>query len=269
MTTRRFSLTRRQILLRVQGRLEDDGFPRLQMSLLVILTGGFGLLSSFGLLHAGLGNMALRYPFALSLAYAFFLLLLWLWLRWRGEDLGHLADMAGQTLSSPSRSGGCSARAPFESGEGGEFAGGGATGSFDRDAVGWRSDSSELSGVDSPSTQAISDAASAVSEADELAIPLVVVLLTAGLALAVFYVVYIAPVLMAELLVDGALSYVLFRRLRHEDRRHWLSSAVRHTWLPFLLTGLFLCVAGAVLGWFAPGAESVGDVISHATSHRS
>lgn len=186
MTTRRFSLTRRQILLRVQGRLEDDGFPRLQMSLLVILTGGFGLLSSFGLLHAGLGNIALRYPLALSLAYAFFLLLLWLWLRWRGEDLGHLADMAGQTLCSPSMGGGCPSRVPFESGEGGEFAGGGATGMFDTGAVGWRSDSSEYSGVDSPSTQAISDAASAVSEADELAIPLAVVLLTAGLALAVF-----------------------------------------------------------------------------------
>jgi hypothetical protein len=269
MSTRRFSLTRRQMLLRVQGRLQDDGFPRLQMSLLVVLTGGFGLLSSFGLLQAGLASMALRYPSALALAYVFFLLLLWMWLRWRGDDVRHLADMAGQTLSSPNNCGSHTARTPFESGEGGEFAGGGASGSFDTGTAGWRPDSSDLSGIDNPPTQAISDAASAVGEADELAIPLAVVLLTAGLALAMLYVVYIAPALMAELLVDGALSYVLFRRLRHEEQRHWLSSAVRHTWLPFLLTGLFLCAAGAGLAWFAPGAESVGDVISHATSHRS
>ena len=44
--------TRAGEIARLMGRLNQDGYPRLQMSLLVALTGGAGLLASFLQLHA-------------------------------------------------------------------------------------------------------------------------------------------------------------------------------------------------------------------------
>lgn len=45
--------------------------------------------------------------------------------------------------------------------------------------------------------------------------PLVAIALAVGLALASLYVVCIAPMLFAAVLVDGALSHALFRRMPH------------------------------------------------------
>ena len=111
---------------RVRRHLARHGFPRLQIALIVALTGGFGLLSSFCLLHAGLGSMALRYPLALGLAYLFFLFLVWLWLRTQASDWLEIADW-------PQAAPGHGAPA-VQSGGGGDFAGGGATGRFDAPA---------------------------------------------------------------------------------------------------------------------------------------
>ncbi|MGB9130283.1 MAG: hypothetical protein WCB97_11585 [Thiobacillus sp.] len=75
---RRLHLTRSHAILRIKRRLEQDSFPRVQMSLIVGLTGAAGLLFSFLMLDAGMTSMALRYPLALLAAYGVFLLLLWL-----------------------------------------------------------------------------------------------------------------------------------------------------------------------------------------------
>lgn len=68
--------TRTQVVGLLQRHLEADSYPRLQMGLIVALTGGVGLLCSFVLLRLGMSTMALRYPLALLGAYAFFLFLL-------------------------------------------------------------------------------------------------------------------------------------------------------------------------------------------------
>src|SRR5688500_5100123 len=78
--------SRHQIIQRLRRQLERHGYPRLQMLLLVALTGGAGFLASYGLLHAGLETLAWRYGLAVAIAYVFFLLLLWLWLRTGAED---------------------------------------------------------------------------------------------------------------------------------------------------------------------------------------
>src|SRR5262249_11899335 len=71
--------TRTLAVIRIQRQLERDSFPRIQMTLIVGLTGAAGLLCSFLLLHAGVGHMAVRYPLALVGAYTCFLFLIWLW----------------------------------------------------------------------------------------------------------------------------------------------------------------------------------------------
>lgn len=139
---------------RLRHDLQTHGWARSQMTLLVALTGGSGLLASFLLLQAGLDSMALRYPLALLLAYGVFLLLwLWLWLRTKAD----------------------------------------------------------------------------------------------------------------ELLLDGALSATLHRRLRGIERRHWVSTALRKNSLPFALTALLLTAVGWGLHTAAPGARALGEAVHHVT----
>lgn len=80
---RRFSgkiPSREELVEKAKDRLQRHGLPRLQMSLVVALTGGAGFLASYSLLQLGVDSMAVRYPIAAATAYAVFLLLLWIWL---------------------------------------------------------------------------------------------------------------------------------------------------------------------------------------------
>lgn len=232
---------RPRLVQRLQQHLERDGWPRVQMTLLVAVTGGAGLLASFVLLQTGLHTMWLRYPLALGVAYLVFLGLLWLWLRTSALDYVDAApgdlDFAPDSVSTPD----------LVSGGGGDFAGGGASASFD-----------------APGSNTLGDSLGSVADADEFAVPLVVLLLAAGLALSSLYVVYTAPVLFAELLLDGALAATLFRRLRGLATQHWIETAVNRTALPFVSTAIFLGLCGAVMQAYAPGAHSLGEVLQHA-----
>lgn len=250
-------VSRSKAIARMQRKLLASSSPRAQMALIVALTGAFGLLSSFVLLRFGLETMALRYPLALGLAYLFFLFLIWLWLRANAEDFLDLPDVSGG-VPLPSGRSASDALAPLKSGGGGDFSGGGAGGSFDAPA-------SNAIGEETPGVfDAAGNAAGPLGDADELAIPLVAIALAVGLALASLYVVYIAPMLFAEVLVDGALSYALFRYLRGQDPEHWLASALKRTVLPFVVTALFVAGVGAAMSAYAPKARSVGEVIEHA-----
>jgi hypothetical protein len=239
----------------VRRRLEEESFPRIQMTLIVALTGAMGLFASFLLLRAGLDSMVVRYPLSLAFAYLFFLFLLWLWLRTKPEDYLDVPDFSNASLTR----GSVEMPLPIRGG-GGEFGGGGASGSFDGPAFASSEASSPL-----PS---IGDAVGSVGDADEIAIPIVAVALAVGLAAASLYVIYIAPVLFAEVMVDGALSYALYRRVRGENPQHWLATACRHTVFPFAATALFLALLGVAISVYAPGARSVGDVIRNAAAQR-
>lgn len=257
---------------RLRHDLQTHGWPRSQMTLLVALTGGAGLLASFLLLHAGLDSMTLRYPLALLMAYGVFLLLLWLWLRTKAEDWTDLPD-PGIDLSAPNRVPGDAHPVPARSsGQGGEFGGGGASASFDAPAPAhplMQRPPVQVHGSRTDTSGAFDGLGSAgdLGDADEFAIPLLVTLLAAGLALSSLYVVYSAPTLLAELLLDGALSATLYRRLRGIERRHWVSTALRNTALPFVMTALLLTAVGWGLQSAAPGARSLGDAL-HQISNR-
>ena len=251
-------VSRALAIQRVRARLVRDSFPRVQMALIVALTGGFGLLASFAMLQVGMDSMAFRYPLALAVAYLFFLFLIWLWLRTNAEDY---LDVPNITDLAPCPR--LSAGTPdFKSGDGGDFGGGGATGSFDGSAT-------VVNEATTSRLQGVGDSVGSVADADELAIPLAAIALAIGIALASLYVVYIAPVLFAEVLVDGALSYALFRHLRGQDPQHWLSSTFRRTAFPFAASAVFLMAVGAAMAAYAPGAKSVGQVMEYASAQRA
>jgi uncharacterized membrane protein YgcG len=257
----RLRWTRAALIVALRERLEDDGFPRLQMALIGALTGAAGLLGSTVLLHAGMTQMAWRYPLALALAYGFFLLLLWLWLRTRAEEWADAGELLADATPDAVGALGDLGAPVLRSGGGGDFGGGGASGSFEAPGGPLRAFEHAPAADDASPLPALGEAAGAAGDADELAVPLVIVVLIVGLALASFYVVAIAPTLMAELLLDGMLSYSLYRRLRGVERGHWFLTAVRRTALPFALTGVFLAGVGWAMAQHAPHARSIGEVL--------
>lgn len=263
--SQRLLRTRDEAVRELRTDLQSNSWPRAQMTLLVSLTGGAGLLASFLMLHAGVHSMALRYPLALTVAYGAFLLLLWLWLRTKADDWTDIPD-ADIDLPIPSGRGATS----WTSGGGGNFAGGGASANFDSpvalEAFASSASRPVSSDVGSGFSDGLADGIGSIGDAadtDELVIPLLVIGLAVGLALSSFYVIYSAPTLFAELLLDGALSASLYRRLRGIERRHWVSTALRRTALPFVLTALLLAAVGWGLQTAAPGAHSLGDAIHH------
>lgn len=237
---------RHREIQRIRSTLERNGFPRLQMLLLVALTGASGFLASYLLLHAGLTEMWLRYLAAFGVAYLAFLFLLWLWLRTKAEDYSDLPNIN----TSPSGS------HPGFEGQGGEFGGGGASASFEAPADG-------ALPVDD-SAASVGDALGSAADAGEFAIPLVLLVIVGAMALSSLFVIYSAPTLFAELVVDGLLSASLYRRLRGLETNHWLETALRRTALPFLLSAAIASASGWALGLYVPEAHSLGQVIAHA-----
>lgn len=244
---------RLQEVRRTRARIERDGFPRLQMLFLVMLTGAAGFLASFCLLQVGINQMWLRYLGAVCVAYLVFLLLLWLWLRTRAEDYVDVPDLSGLV---PSRCDKGPDGAVFK-GKGGEADGGGASGWFDSaDACG--------AGAAEPG-DVVGNALDTAAEAEEFAIPLVVIVLLGAALFSSLFVVYSAPLLFAELLVDGMLAASLYKRLRGIETRHWLETAVHRTVVPFALTAFLAAAAGMALALYAPGANSIGDMLHYAS----
>lgn len=251
---RRRRLTRAVAVQRIRARLLREGFPRVQMFILVSLTGLAGFGASAGMLAAGIDTMALRYLLAMGLAYIVFLSLLWLWLRTSAADYVDRLSLDGfesDGVGAGGPGGGSGAHAEPVAGGGGSFDGGGASANVDFGA--------EQGG----SLEAIVEKPlDAIGQADEGAIPLVVILLALGIALSSLFVVWSAPVLFAEILVDALLAAGLYRRLRVLDVRHWMRSAVRRTIIPFVLTTLVVTGAGWAMQHHAPEARSLGEVVA-------
>ena len=245
----RVRIYRSHEIQRIRSDLEREGLPRLQMSLLVALTGISGFAASYALLHAGLTEMWLRYLASFAIAYLTFLLLLWIWLRTRAADYADIPDLSNAIPSGNDGTGACF------SGEGGNFGGGGASSSFDGagDDISIVGDAGDVVG----------EAVGAVAQAEEFAIPLVILVFIGALLLSTLLMIYSAPVLFAELLVDGALSASLYHRLRGLETRHWLETAIRRTVWPFITTAIVVSVIGWGMSLYAPEAHSIGEVLLH------
>lgn len=227
----------------IRNDLERDGFPRLQMLLLVTLTGATGFVASYAFLHAGLVEMWLRYLASFGIAYLMFLVFLWLWLRTQAADYANLPDVSGTPSSGSDGT--------AVSGHGGNFGGAGASGSFDGS-----------SGI-TDAGGSVGDALESVAEAEEFAIPLALLILVGAMLFSTLSMVYSAPTLFAELLLDGVLSASLYRRLRRIETRHWLQTAISRTAGPFVLTAAIVSASGWAMTLYAPEAHSIGDVVFH------
>ncbi len=168
--TRSLPTSRHQAIETLRRQLQREGWPRLQMLLLVMVTGGAGFVASWGLLQGGYHAMWLRYPLALGTAYLVFLFLLWLWMRTHPRDW---TDAWDGTVPDFPPSGG---HASGWSGHGGGSGGGGASASFESSASRCASTDADGSAIDAIA-RPIGEAVGSAAEAEELAIPLMAAIL--------------------------------------------------------------------------------------------
>ncbi|HEV7904160.1 MAG TPA: hypothetical protein VGO96_09985 [Pyrinomonadaceae bacterium] len=263
---------------RVRRRLVRGGSPRLLVSFLLALTGAAGFLVSTALLRLGVTQMSVRYPLAVLSAYSVFLLLLRLWLalqrrktRRRSNSLDPLSDMGDalpHLFDAGANVAGDAARATF--GGGADFAGGGAGGVWTDGSAALSNVSDGVSGSVGGSVGGNAGGGSSLLDSvpdvgldldlDDgcfwIVIPIAAIV---GVLVLMFYVVYVAPVFLAEILVDALLVAGLYRRLKKIEPRHWLRSVVRRTLLPALLATALFIAAGYLMGRIAPEAHSIGS----------
>ena len=234
MTARRGFDARASALARVRARFEANGSARLQVFLILIVCGLVGFLTSVALLRLGLEHMGLRYPIAVLSAYGTFLLCVRVWVQLRR----HAGELQLDVPSPDIEVGGMARGSGF----GGGRSGGGGGGAR------WQATSDADHGID------------VGLDLDDGWLLALGVACVAGGALAIAYVVYIAPVLLAEIALDAALVSGVYSRLRRSDTRHWFDSALRRTWLPALVTTAFAGGVGVMVEYMVPSAKSIGDV---------
>ena len=205
--------------------------PRVQMVLLLSAAGGAGFLASYGMLRLGLDQMALRYPLAVGIAYLVFFLLLRLWLSLQDDpDFGLVVDAADAGV--------------------------------DVMSFGSSLPSSPTSPI-SPTPAAKPGGPSldiGVPDLDEGIFLIVLAAVAAVVMGAAFYVIYLAPLLLAEVLVDGVLLVAFYKRLKGPEPEHWALCAVKRTWIPAIVVAVTFFFAGVIFQSLAPDARSIGGV---------
>lgn len=265
--------SREDLIEKVRRRLEDHSLPRLQMSVLLALTGATGFLSSFILLKLGVDSMALRYPVAVALAYGVFLLLLRIWLRfqrdsWQSADIPDVVDLGEAVVDG---AGSLVRGAGRFAGRGGNFGGAGSSADFDAPPA---TALAMNPSAPAPAIRALPKSGGGGGggksggggfnfgfDLDEggllfLLAALVIAVTTTG---AVIWILWTAPALLAEVLVDGLVLTGLYRRLKNApEPEYWLTSAIRRTWVPAVVVALLFSFAGYLLQQAAPDARSIG-----------
>jgi len=250
---------------------------RIHMCAILLATAASGALASKLLLLAQVENIAIRYPLAVLFSYLVFFASIKLWLMYvtpsadSASSSNYVDAMDIPVIWSSGGSGTCNA-APVHSG-GGEFAGGGASGSFgvDSDAA-----------TESIAAVAVSDAASSAGEGigdgggdavggvgdalgDEGGIVIIVVIALLAIVLvaalgASAYVIYQAPAILSEVALQGVLAASLSKRTKAMAQGEWVGSVFQATWKPFICTLLAALMCGLVLHTYFPAAVRLADV---------
>jgi hypothetical protein len=220
--------------------------PRVTMLFIVMGAGGAAFLSAVFALRAGLDSMALRYGLASSAGYLAFAGLIRAWIavrrtsgdpEWALDVASHLVDLdlldAGMALSPASARGG--------------------------GAASWADHPPPVEADIGISV--VGEVAGAVGGADEAWWLVVAAAMALGGLVAVVYVIYAAPLLLAEVALDAALFSAVYRKVRREDLGHWLGAVWRRTWAPAVGLILFMTAMGFTLQLAVPEARSIGDVL--------
>ena len=221
--------SRTEAVKQVAQYLRRKSQPRLLLFAILVFTGIVGAASSFLMLHVGLEAMYLRYPIAALIAYLVFLLLLRLW----QSHQAHQPDLAIQLGTEPNVHN---------------------TPNVQMEDKKTGSKRSFLDALDAM------DFLNVFDDAPGLLICLLIAVIVGALAL-LGLVLSFAPILLAEVLLDGLLVAGIWGRLKKSGDENPLRAAFRITRIPALIVILALFVIGYVFKLVDPSANSIGDVI--------
>jgi hypothetical protein len=269
--------TREALVSELRDRLTRTGSPRLTILIVLTLSGGAAFLTSFAGLAAGIDSMAIRYALASIAGYLAFVLLIRCWIAMRrgwapdGDSDGgvsvdfpnpldalDVADLAGRGASRGARA--------LESFAGGKSGGGGGGAAWISEPVERAAAASLHSSSSSASSSVAGDALESVGGSLDLddgafvVFVIIAILAALGGVLCLAYVIYIAPLLLAEVALDAALVSAVYRRLNKEDVGHWTGAVFRRTWIAAVILVLFMSIAGYAAQRLAPEARSIGGV---------
>jgi hypothetical protein len=232
---------RARALALVRAQLTHKGSPFLVLFLVLTVTGLTGFLASVLLRWAGLSSMGVRYPVCVALAYLAFLFQLFLYVlyhrhRVRVADRGAAAEAAGDVAIDVVDVGVDVADAPAVAV---------VSAGSKSEGKGWL-DSAGGGGDDGAAVVVV--------------VIVMVVLVVVGLVASIVVLVE-APLLLAELLVDGVLLAGMARRMRRAHPGDWVFSVIRRTWVPALVVAVVFAAGGFALQLFAPGATTMLEVL--------
>ena len=250
---------RKRLVDRMRSRLESGYWPRVHCMLIVSLAAAAAFLTSFTLMLLRVRWMSIRYGVAAIAGYLTFLLLLRGWVRWRWSRVQLNADgsdfvngaLDNVDLPMPSFSGGGGGGTGFGGG-GGRSGGGGASGS-------WGSPVSSGGGGGGGK----GGGGGLDLDGDDLFWIIVVVVAAFGGAIAIGYVIYIAPTLLAEAIVNGAVAGKVYHGMQKKDHEFWTEEIFKRTIVSGIVVIVCAIVAGYAFNKIAPEAVSVGGVFAH------
>ncbi len=239
---------------------------RIHMTLILMSAAIAGLIGSKVMLLSGLHNPAIRYPVTVLFAYCVFFIAIkvWLWIitpsfARKSNSTDTLSDIVIDSL--PLGSSGSSGSSGIEAfnGGGGQFAGGGASGSFGE----------PVSGAASVSSSGSSSGSGFFSSLDidfDEGIGVVIVLaLFAVLLTAIFgagaYIIYQAPVILSEAAFDSLLAMSLIKKTKAMQDPDWLGSVFKATWKQFCIIISIAFITGLVMRLFFPEAVKISEII--------
>ncbi|HBC88309.1 MAG TPA: hypothetical protein DCZ94_15260 [Lentisphaeria bacterium] len=215
--------TREKFIRRLERWLLRSDFPRGQMFVILLGTGIFGFLFSFLLLKIGMTQMWMRYPAAVCLSYLVFLAFLRIWLHYQ------------------------------ETGE---------THAMEDDAVDTAENMKDYISNSMPDDVTLSGDIPGF-DADEIAFLIILLFALCAGMIVCMYVVWTAPNLLAELMLDAFIMNRIYKRVKRNYDSNWLLTALRRTWLPAFLLSIFLSIAGFSMQMIEPKANSIGPFIRH------
>lgn len=248
----------------LEGRLERELRQRHSLRLHGLVIGFVTLMLMWLVSHVqmllGGESLALRYFATLGCGYVSYLLLLRAWAAWLvGHGKGDAWDFPDVTngIDIMPRTGGGSMQMPdMQSGMGGDFGGGGATGDFSGGA-------DAANGLGDVASGAL-DVAGASDEGAVVVIPVVAIFLI-GTALLFgtgsLLLLFFGWEVLLTVAVELAFTYVTARTTVRMVREGWVSAAVRLTWKPLLGAVACAVALGATIDHFIPAANSLPQAL--------
>ena len=242
--------------------------PRLHMSLILASSGLAAMITSWSMLHLGVGSMLVRYPIAISLAYITFLLGVWTWLRAMGFiDGGGRSTQSNlkgsDALNIPSGGGGGGGGGGsfnLPRGGGGSFDGGGASAAWAENQampMAVMADQGSVKGGGSGSGFSLDGV-----DGDGLVVILLAIALVAIVFITSGYLIWCAPDVLTEAAFGAALAGTLTRSARKQSPNGWVEGVVKKTWWPYALVLVAAIVFAGYTHAHFPQATTFKQAIS-------